>query len=100
MRELGQAGVGLLTVGQYLRPSPGHARVMRYLEPERSDAFRAAGLEMGFQGVAAGPLVRSSHRAERLYGERFSRGRVGPIGGLAPKYSVRGFETNSSGIDR
>jgi lipoic acid synthetase len=81
MHELRRAGVGLLTIGQYLRPGPRHARVVRYVKPERFQAFRQAALGMGFEGVAAGPLVRSSYRAHQLYGERLARGRAAPVGG-------------------
>jgi lipoic acid synthetase len=80
MRELRAAGVGLLTLGQYLRPTPRHAPVVRYVEPERFRAYRQAALAMGFAGVASGPLVRSSYRAHRLYAGRLTRGRGDPAG--------------------
>ncbi len=63
MRVLRAAGVDLLTIGQYLRPSQKHAPVARYVEPSEFNAYRQTGLAMGFRHVAAGPLVRSSYRA-------------------------------------
>ena len=63
MRDLRSHGVGILTLGQYLRPSPKHLPIVRYVPPEEFDEFREAGLEMGFAHVEAGPLVRSSYHA-------------------------------------
>ena len=54
----------ILTIGQYLRPSEGHARVFRYYTPDEFEELKQAGLEMGFRHVEAGPLVRSSYHAE------------------------------------
>jgi lipoic acid synthetase len=68
LRDLRAAGVGLLTLGQYLRPSPAHLPVERTLRPEEFDAWAAEARALGFEEVAAGPLVRSSYRAERLAG--------------------------------
>jgi lipoic acid synthetase len=67
MRDLRQAGVDVVTVGQYLRPTPKHAPVDRYVEPERFDAFAAEGRAMGFAYVASGPLVRSSYKAAEVF---------------------------------
>lgn len=66
MDDLRQAEVDILTFGQYLRPTPNHLPVERYVTPEEFEAYRAAGLEKGFLEVVAGPLVRSSYRAERV----------------------------------
>jgi len=63
MRGLRASGVRILTLGQYLRPSPAHLPIARYVAPEEFDAFRAAGIEMGFSHVESGPLVRSSYHA-------------------------------------
>ncbi|HZS50993.1 MAG TPA: lipoyl synthase [Bryobacterales bacterium] len=63
MRDLARCGVDILTLGQYLRPSPRHLPIVRYYEPREFEAFRRAGLELGFAHVEAGPLVRSSYRA-------------------------------------
>ncbi len=65
--DLRRAGVDLLTLGQYLRPGPGHVPVARYVPPEEFDRWKSAALALGFEGVEAGPLVRSSYRAEELY---------------------------------
>lgn len=67
MRGLREAGVDVLTVGQYLRPSPKHAPLVRYVEPAEFDRYREAGAQMGFKYVASGPLVRSSYRAAEAF---------------------------------
>ena len=56
-------GVGILTLGQYLRPSPKHLPIVRYVPPAEFDELRRAGDAMGFDHVEAGPLVRSSYHA-------------------------------------
>ena len=63
MRDLAAHGVGILTLGQYLRPSPKHLPIVRYVSPAEFDEFRRAGEAMGFDHVEAGPLVRSSYHA-------------------------------------
>jgi lipoyl synthase len=65
MGDLRAAGVQLLTLGQYLRPSPAHLPVVRYVPPEEFAALAAAGEALGFRHVEAGPLVRSSYHAKR-----------------------------------
>lgn len=65
--DLRQSGVDLVTLGQYLRPSPGHVPVARYVRPEEFERWKAVALARGFAGVEAGPLVRSSYHAEALY---------------------------------
>jgi lipoic acid synthetase len=67
MRDLRGAGVQVLTIGQYLRPTPKHAAVDRFVEPSRFDAFAAEGRAMGFAFVASGPLVRSSYKAAEVF---------------------------------
>jgi lipoic acid synthetase len=67
MADLREAGVVLLTIGQYLAPSAGHFPVARYVTPAQFEAFGKRALEMGFMGVASAPLVRSSYRAERMF---------------------------------
>jgi lipoic acid synthetase len=67
MRDLRDAGVDILTLGQYLRPTPKHAEVQRFVTPERFDAFAAEGRAMGFAFVASGPLVRSSYKAAEVF---------------------------------
>jgi len=63
MRDLRDHGVDILTLGQYLRPSPKHLPIARYVPPEEFAELRAAGYEMGFGHVESGPLVRSSYHA-------------------------------------
>lgn len=73
MSDLRASDVDLLTLGQYLRPGPEHAPVARYVPPEEFDRYRTLGTDMGFAGVEAGPLVRSSYHAEELYRRAFAR---------------------------
>lgn len=61
--DLRAAGCEMLTVGQYLQPSPSHAPVARYYPPEEFDALAEEARRMGFARVAAGPFVRSSYHA-------------------------------------
>ena len=63
MGDLRAHGVDILTLGQYLRPSPQHLPIVRYVPPAEFDEFRRAGDAMGFAHVEAGPLVRSSYHA-------------------------------------
>ena len=65
MRDVRATDVGILTLGQYLRPSAKHLPVARYYPPEEFAALREAGLAMGFTHVESGPLVRSSYHAKR-----------------------------------
>jgi lipoic acid synthetase len=67
MRLLREADVDVLTIGQYLRPTPKHAEVKRFVEPAEFDRYREAGVAMGFRYVASGPLVRSSYRAAEAF---------------------------------
>jgi lipoyl synthase len=66
MQDLRAANVDVLTLGQYLRPTANHLAVERYVTPEKFDAYRQEGLETGFLEVVAGPMVRSSYRAEQV----------------------------------
>ncbi len=66
LRDLRAHGCDIVTLGQYLRPSPAHLPVARYVPPDAFEAWRRIALEMGFREVAAGPLVRSSYRADEL----------------------------------
>ena len=54
----------MLTVGQYLRPTERHLPVVRYWHPDEFEALERAAYELGFEHVAAGPLVRSSYHAD------------------------------------
>ncbi len=75
MRDLRGAGVDILTLGQYLRPSSWHLAVEAYVPPETFDRYREIGEGMGFLYVASGPLVRSSYRAGEYFLERVIRDR-------------------------
>jgi lipoic acid synthetase len=66
MRDIRAHHVDVLTIGQYLAPSKFHMPVRRYVEPETFDAWRAAGMKLGFKEVVAGPLVRSSYHADQV----------------------------------
>jgi lipoyl synthase len=68
MRDLRAVDVDLLTLGQYLRPSPAHLPVVKYYRPEEFDELGAIGRELGFRHVESGPLVRSSYHAKRQAG--------------------------------
>ena len=65
MRDLREVGVSILTLGQYLRPSPAHLPVDRYYHPDEFAALAETGRAMGFAHVEAGPLVRSSYHAKK-----------------------------------
>ena len=69
LRDLHSAGCDLVTITQYLRPTPRHHPVERWVEPAEFDALDAVAREIGFAGVMSGPLVRSSYRAGRLFRE-------------------------------
>ena len=65
--ELKKTGCNCLTLGQYLAPSKNHVPVARYVPPEEFDQWAATARGMEFREVAAGPLVRSSYRADEFY---------------------------------
>jgi lipoic acid synthetase len=67
LRDLYEAGCELLTITQYLRPTPRHHPVERWVQPGEFVELKAEAEEIGFVGVMSGPLVRSSYRAGRLY---------------------------------
>jgi lipoyl synthase len=67
LRDLHDAGCELITITQYLRPTPRHHPVARWVKPEEFIELSAEAEEIGFAGVMSGPLVRSSYRAGRLY---------------------------------
>jgi lipoic acid synthetase len=62
-KDLRDVGCGILTIGQYLRPSTGHAPMVRYYHPDEFRDLKAIALELGFVHVESGPLVRSSYHA-------------------------------------
>ncbi len=65
MTDLRQVGVDILTLGQYLQPTPKHLPIVEFIHPEIFDFYRQEGLKMGFRYVESGPLVRSSYHAEK-----------------------------------
>jgi lipoic acid synthetase len=67
LRDLYEAGCELITITQYLRPSPRHHPVERWVKPEEFVELKEQAEAIGFAGVMSGPLVRSSYRAGRLY---------------------------------
>jgi lipoic acid synthetase len=67
MATLREAGCNLLTIGQYLAPSPKHHPVIEYIHPDQFLAYKKAGEAMGFAHVASGPLVRSSYHAGEAF---------------------------------
>jgi lipoyl synthase len=67
LEDLLAGGCDILTIGQYLQPSPAHLPVERFFTPEEFKTYKKLALNLGFAGVAAGPFVRSSYNAEKLY---------------------------------
>jgi lipoic acid synthetase len=65
MQDLRSVQVDILTLGQYLQPTPKHLPVAEFIEPEQFAYYQKLGLEMGFRFVESGPLVRSSYHAEK-----------------------------------
>jgi len=77
MRDLRANGVDVVTIGQYLQPSPTHAAIDRWVHPDEFRWFRERGEELGFGSVFSGPLVRSSYRAdEQRHAAQTGRGAV------------------------
>ena len=73
LRDLRGAGCDLITITQYLRPSPRHHPVERWVRPEEFVELKSEADEIGFLGVMSGPLVRSSYRAGRLYSQALAQ---------------------------
>jgi len=79
MQDLRAAAVDLLTLGQYLRPTPNHLNVERFVTPAEFDRYREQALALGFLECVSGPLVRSSYRAEQA----LKRNNAGLVNGAA-----------------
>jgi len=73
LQDLYDAGCELITITQYLRPSPRHHPVERWVKPQEFVELQQEAEEMGYAGVMSGPLVRSSYRAGRLYKQALER---------------------------
>jgi len=69
MEDLRGVDCDFLTIGQYLRPSPGHHKVVRFVPPVEFEEYKNTGLAMGFKGVASAPYVRSSFQADKMFKE-------------------------------
>ena len=67
MADLREAGVDILTLGQYLQPTKRHLAVEEYVTPEKFDEWKVVAEELGFAYCASGPLVRSSYKAAENY---------------------------------
>jgi lipoic acid synthetase len=67
LADLRAVDCNMVTLGQYLQPTPHHLPVQRYVPPEEFDRWREEALAMGFREAASGPLVRSSYQARELY---------------------------------
>jgi len=67
IRLLSEAGVAMITIGQYLQPTARHWPVDRYVEPVVFDSYREFALSLNIPFIASGPLVRSSYRAAELF---------------------------------
>ncbi len=65
LKDLREAQVDIVTLGQYLQPTPKHLPVQEFVTPEQFEKYKEIGLDMGFRYVESGPLVRSSYHAER-----------------------------------
>ncbi|UQA60060.1 lipoyl synthase [Polyangium aurulentum] len=75
MRDLRDAGVDVVTIGQYLRPTPKHHEVLRFVPPETFARYEQEALAMGFLYAASGPLVRSSYKAAEVFLRSLLRGK-------------------------
>lgn len=90
MRDIRAAGVDILTLGQYLRPTANHLPVQRWVTPEEFERYRTWALQLGFLECVSGPLVRSSYRAERAL-ERNNAGLTGePTANAGPAQLAAG----------
>jgi lipoic acid synthetase len=67
IKDLRWVGCGILTIGQYLRPSPDHLPIARFVHPDTFAAYEKAARAAGFLAVASGPFVRSSYNAEHVF---------------------------------
>ena len=92
LRDLREVGVSLVTLGQYLRPTPKHAPVERWVHPDEFALYKREAEAMGFLFAASGPLVRSSYRAGEVFMEGLLRGQSAAVSELAAAPRARGAE--------
>ena len=76
MQKLREAGVDVVTFGQYMRPTKKHMAVSEYVTPEAFAAYQKLAEDMGFLYVASGPMVRSSYRAGEYYLKNVLNGKL------------------------
>ncbi|GAA1726869.1 lipoyl synthase [Microcella frigidaquae] len=92
LRDLHAAGTDIVTITQYLRPSSRHHPIDRWVKPEEFVELKAEAEDIGFLGVLAGPLVRSSYRAGRLWAQSMvAKGREIPASMRALAETTEGF---------
>ncbi|MBI2567564.1 MAG: lipoyl synthase [Candidatus Schekmanbacteria bacterium] len=91
LAALRQVGTDIVTLGQYLKPSPRHLDVVEYVHPARFLRLRDVARDLGFSQVAAGPRVRSSYRAGELFEEHVGCGAAGT--NRSPSPGLRGVDT-------
>jgi len=72
MKDLRNADVDFLTIGQYLQPTKNHAEIKKYYTPDEFEEFKKIANELGFKHVESGPLVRSSYHAQNAISNIFS----------------------------
>ncbi|MDI1481559.1 lipoyl synthase [Polyangium sp. y55x31] len=89
MRDLRGVGVDVVTIGQYLRPTPKHHEVLRFVPPETFARYEEEALAMGFLYAASGPLVRSSYRAAEVFLRSLLRGKGGEGGDVQAELDAR-----------
>jgi lipoyl synthase len=95
LQQIRAAHVSVVTMGQYLRPTPKHAEVQRYVPPEEFERLKLAAEAMGFAYVASGPLVRSSYRAAEAFLEGRLKREHAPNATHADRYGKRRLEVLS-----
>ncbi len=103
LQDLHDAGTDIITITQYLRPSPRHLPVDRWVKPDEFVAFKEEAERIGFLGVLAGPLVRSSYRAGRLWAQSMiSKGRDIPedLAHLAQDIAQEGLAFSQAVLNR
>jgi lipoic acid synthetase len=97
LADLRAAQVDIVTIGQYLRPTPKHASVDRYVTPETFARYAEVGREMGFAYVASGPLVRSSYKAAEVFVRSVLR--PGDPGAAEALLRERGEASRAAAVD-